>query len=691
LIGANNVRLENIIFENANAHAYGGAIDSKNPNLTIINCEFRNNRAMVGAIILGDVSNNVIIQNCTFINNVAAYSDTSGGGGGGAIDSHASNGRIINCNFIGNSAIGGGGAIVFMFGTNNTVSGCTFNNNIAPNGGAIATLTLGTTLRITNSNFKTNSANYGSAIHSNNNLYLSGNSFSNNKAKTSIALSLPYGIRYNLVSVITDKGKYDPTVVRAVLTKNDNIVDAIWQTNSGSTYIDNKKQTPNNLLANQELILNSKYSLKTDSKGVALIKFNENTLTDFKGLTKTSSGYTYKFSVSYGGNNLYASSSASLSASAKVSNNIVDSYWNLMTKKVTSTKTTTTYAINKTGWFKKAITYTKVSKPSSSGTWKKYNTKTKKWESSKAYTSATSATKVSYKNVKNNVVYLINKTGWYKKSSWIKVSKPSSSGTWKKYNTKTKTWNSSGAYTSATSATKVYYKNTITTSSSVNNGLAPYVNSNLEITTTVNGKSSKYMQKGVYVGSTEDIYLINNEYDKSLNSKINTKDNRVQVNDNTMKNIVKQACRVIDGKITGEKKMEKIFYWQRKRINYQGYKNGHFKATDVHWRMINGPNKKHANCVDQSILLVSLLRTASVPAYFIHAPKGNCYASYGHVYVKAYKSNTVQIILDTTANDHPGKPKWGGRSGSGTSHVNGIFYKYTCSKTNWNHHNLNNT
>jgi predicted outer membrane repeat protein len=696
-ISGSNVRLENLVFKNVNANIFGGGISSNGGNLTIINCDFINNGAMVGAIVLDNSSTNVLIQNCTFINNVAAYSNTSGGGGGGAIDSHSSNGQIINCRFTGNSAIGGGGAVVFMFGTNNTVSGCTFTNNTASNGGAIATATAGTTLKIINTNFNNNKANknnggaiysintitidnsnftsnsainggaiysngvskvskskftsnfadYGSAIYSNNNLNVTSTTFSNNKAKTSITLSLPYGIRYNHVSVIADKAKYNPTVVQAVLTKNDNIADSIWQTNSGSTHIDNKKQALNNLLASQTLTLNSKYSSTTDSKGIALIKFNEDTLTDFKGLTKTSSGYNYKFSVSYGGNNLYASSSASLSTSAKVSDNFVDSYWNLMTKKVTSTKTTTTYAINKTGWYKKAITYTKVSKPSSSGTWKKYNTKTKTWKSSKAYTKATSVNKVIYKNMKNNVVYVINKTGWYKKSSWIKLSKPSSSGTWKKYNTKTKTWKSSGAYTNPTSVTRVYYKNTITTNNLVNNGLKPYVKTDLKISTTIGKNTTNYIQKGIFINSTDDIYfkddLTDKERTKYKEALINHDANKkwVHVHDPAVKKqliiLLKDTnYSRVNGKLTSLSKAKAIYNWVVYKEKYKVYLNS--KHSDT-WSIkeINKINGKGSdkidliNCADHSNLLVSLLRTAGIPAVYVH---NHVYG--GHYWASAY-------------------------------------------------------
>lgn len=184
-VSGDNVRLENLIFRNADVDSYGAGVYAAGSNLTIINCEFINNKGINGGLILHEDSTNALIQNCIFVNNRAAYLDTNGGGGGagGAIDSHSSHGRIINCTFNSNSAVNGGGALYFIVGTNNTISGCTFTGNSAPRGGAIWAGTSGTTLTVSSSIFNNNKATgNGGAIYSNNRISISSSSFNKNTA-----------------------------------------------------------------------------------------------------------------------------------------------------------------------------------------------------------------------------------------------------------------------------------------------------------------------------------------------------------------------------------------------------------------------------------------------------------------------------------------------------------------------------
>lgn len=157
-INGDNIRLKNFIFRNSDADVFGGALTVYGTNLTIINCEFFNDNGLSGTIFLDGGADNVLIQRSTFTNNIAAYSDSTGGGSDGAIDSHSSNGKIINCVFNNNSAIGGGRALYFIVGTNNTIFGCRFNNTAAPLGAAIVTGTNGTILTIISSNFTNNKA-----------------------------------------------------------------------------------------------------------------------------------------------------------------------------------------------------------------------------------------------------------------------------------------------------------------------------------------------------------------------------------------------------------------------------------------------------------------------------------------------------------------------------------------------------
>ncbi|WP_169805787.1 hypothetical protein, partial [Methanobrevibacter curvatus] len=155
----------------------------------------------------------------------------------------------------------------------------------------------------------------------------------------------------------------------------------IWQTSSGNTAINNKKQTPNSALAKEKVVLNNKYSATTNSSGTATIKLKQNTLSTFNGLTKNSDNYKYNFSVKYNGNNLYSAASSSLTANAKITSHKIDSYWNLNTKETGNSQINISYQVNKNGWYKKInnkwVKQTKI--PSISGKWYVQNSKTKKY------------------------------------------------------------------------------------------------------------------------------------------------------------------------------------------------------------------------------------------------------------------------------------------------------------------------
>ncbi|WP_157077523.1 hypothetical protein, partial [Methanobrevibacter curvatus] len=153
-------------------------------------------------------------------------------------------------------------------------------------------------------------------ICSNKALNLTNVAFSGIKMNIVMVVTLPYGVKY-YYAVGTEKSS-SPTIVKAVLTKNNNIANAIWQTSSGNTVINNKKQTPNSALAKEKVVLNNKYSATTNSSGTAIIKLKQNTLSTFNGLTKNSDNYKYNFSVKYNGNNLYSEASSSLIANAKI-------------------------------------------------------------------------------------------------------------------------------------------------------------------------------------------------------------------------------------------------------------------------------------------------------------------------------------------------------------------------------------
>ena len=231
-VKAKNVVVDNCIFEDNHAD-YGGALSSEyslySPeNLTIQNCQFRNNSGYFkdfqnfstagavgiyglnskllncifdsnwvkgdrsvfgGAIQIGlDASNyKALVYNCTFINNaaIALTKNSHGGAGcvrngveyidcvfinntadqGGALTFHAS-GKLQNCTLINNTANQFGGAVSgYRFDTNDLeISDCYFEGNSAPRGGAVHIS--GLNIDVINSTFNDNYAKiYGGALN----------------------------------------------------------------------------------------------------------------------------------------------------------------------------------------------------------------------------------------------------------------------------------------------------------------------------------------------------------------------------------------------------------------------------------------------------------------------------------------------------------------------------------------------
>jgi len=128
-----------IDFINGDSGTLSGAAISARNAIEVYNCSFRNNWGESGgAIFIRDDTPHCIIANSLFVNNEGRYMGSDLWVEGGAIDSHAESISIINCTFIGNSALTTGGAINLAGMTLwNEIIGCTFIDNYAPIGGAI--------------------------------------------------------------------------------------------------------------------------------------------------------------------------------------------------------------------------------------------------------------------------------------------------------------------------------------------------------------------------------------------------------------------------------------------------------------------------------------------------------------------------------------------------------------------------
>ena len=152
-IESTDVLLDNLTL--INGFAGGGALFINSNNVIINNSNFRNNIAHYTGGAVYVASDNVYIMNSNFSDNHVIKTD----GWGGALYWVGLNGVLINSNFDNNSALTQGGAI-FWRGDNGKVDFCNFTNNhadsVAWSGGAIRWQAQSGI--INNSNFKNNSA-----------------------------------------------------------------------------------------------------------------------------------------------------------------------------------------------------------------------------------------------------------------------------------------------------------------------------------------------------------------------------------------------------------------------------------------------------------------------------------------------------------------------------------------------------
>ncbi len=181
--------INNTVENSGDAQGHGAALQiGKSSNLLNVGlidyCNFINNTVITnsdgthaGAICFRP---GIVVKNSNFINN---YCNRIGG----ATTLH-SDGEIINCTFINNSAGEYGGAISTGFTTDDisvNITNCTFINNSAPMGGAIQIK--GHNVRVTNSKFEDNKANEsegGAVFIMGNSALIINSTFNDNFAKT---------------------------------------------------------------------------------------------------------------------------------------------------------------------------------------------------------------------------------------------------------------------------------------------------------------------------------------------------------------------------------------------------------------------------------------------------------------------------------------------------------------------------
>ncbi len=155
---ANNVKITNSYFEGNSANNHGGGIFFHYNKGILDNLTFVGNKAATGAgayLISSSYSNDnsnsgTVLNNSRFISNHARY-------GGAGVDA-TSKAKIMNCEFINNTAGNYGGAVGL---TNSELINATLTNNSAIHGGAVYTYNS----KISNSTFTDNHATDGNSVY----------------------------------------------------------------------------------------------------------------------------------------------------------------------------------------------------------------------------------------------------------------------------------------------------------------------------------------------------------------------------------------------------------------------------------------------------------------------------------------------------------------------------------------------
>ena len=196
ITGNSNITFINITFINGNTTSYGGAIyKTGNGTLNIINCTFNNNSADWGGAVYFTGLGDFTVSSSNFTNNLANYS-TFSNGGAISIPYDNENGsyqyKVINSNFINNTARYNGGALFFQsmnYYNLIEIDSSSFINNSALYGGACSLNGGDEGIKVINSLFENNKADRtasgeGGAIEANDNwdLNIINSTFINNTA-----------------------------------------------------------------------------------------------------------------------------------------------------------------------------------------------------------------------------------------------------------------------------------------------------------------------------------------------------------------------------------------------------------------------------------------------------------------------------------------------------------------------------
>ncbi|KZX14969.1 putative outer membrane protein pmp20 precursor [Methanobrevibacter curvatus] len=560
---------------------------------------------------------------------------------------------LNNSNFTNNKANSNGGGIYLSGSSRSTISGNSkFTTNSAKNGGAIYS---NSPLAISSTKFSSNKAtDNGGAIYSKNALNVSGGSITGNTANYGSGICNLANLRVSKVGISSNVAKVisislkAPTAVKpgkkltinVYLKTGDNIAGAIYNS-KGNTSINGSKKTPSDNTPGKTFssaIAGSKKNITSNSNGVATRTYNVS-----KNVNKVNVSVSY----SQGGKKWTVSTSVKVSSTAPSTPK---------TKTYTNKKSISSSSSSSTGYIKGGSVTVGLSNHEDAHLASLIDISKYK----------VSSKNISYYNLKKRssigvtyYIYKVNKDGWYSGTinskngvDWKKIgSKPTTSGTWFNLSSNSKGNYTIGKivpkYTNNTSKSQFSFFVSVSKASINYKSLTPCIKYTYNLVNKNNTKSKRTVS--FFENTTTDIYFSGLGFSSKLKNELTYSDSRIQVNHSDFKNLAIKifqgkagSGKGIEGKLSADQKIRTIYAWIKKRMDYHGYSNSHYKSTDVLWRLQNKV-KKTANCVDQSILLVTFLRTVGVPAYFEHN-----WAFEGHVVVRAYYTNTGKYVLDTT-------------------------------------------
>ena len=190
---ADGTVFENLLFENNNAsYGSGGGLYTINAkNVVINNCSFVDNYGIYAAGLY--VNGQYVLVNDSRFEGNSAYD-------GAGMTMKGGNNTVANSTFRNNEAVYGGGAITSSSGDDSTIDNCTFESNSAGNyGGALSVWKV----NVNNSTFDGNTALFGGAIYTVNST-IRDSSFENNDAPHGKAI-----FAVDEATVISDVGDLD--------------------------------------------------------------------------------------------------------------------------------------------------------------------------------------------------------------------------------------------------------------------------------------------------------------------------------------------------------------------------------------------------------------------------------------------------------------------------------------------------